>query len=136
MLIILLHFKRKLQSVVPAVPFIPHQQCIRVLIFLHPGQSVLFSLYLFLFNSSNHNGYEVVSHCNFDQHFPKDQWTSQAASGKEPAYQYCWRCERHGFDPQVRKILVCGHSSPLPVFSPGESLDRGTWWAAESISSQ
>ena len=88
-------------------------------VFLHPGHPVLSSLYLFLFNSSNRNGYEVVSHCNFDQHFPKDQWTSQAAL----VVKNMVLIPRSGRSPG------CGHSSPFLYSCLENPMDRGTWWA-------
>ena len=50
------------------------------------------------------------------------------ASGKEVTCQYR-RCQRHGFDPWVRKIWWGRVWQPTPVFSPGESMDRGAWQA-------
>ena len=49
-------------------------------------------------------------------------------SGKEPACQ-CRRRKRHRFDSWVRKIPWRRMWQPTPVFLPGESLDRGAWWA-------
>ena len=39
---------------------------------------------------------------------------------KEPTCQ-CRRCERHGFDPWVRKIRWRRAWQPIPVYLPGES---------------
>ena len=39
-----------------------------------------------------------------------------------------WETPR--FDPWVRKIPWRRAWQPTPVFLPGESLDRGAWWAA------
>ena len=50
------------------------------------------------------------------------------ASGKESACQ-CRRHKRHGFDPWVGKIPWRRAWQPTPVFLPGESPDRGAWWA-------
>ena len=50
------------------------------------------------------------------------------ASGKEPACQ-CKRQKRHGFDPWVRKFPWRRAWQPTPVLLPGESMDRGAWWA-------
>ena len=36
---------------------------------------------------------------------------------------------RHGFDPCVRKIPYRRAQPPTPVFLPGESMDRGAYWA-------
>ena len=36
---------------------------------------------------------------------------------------------RHGFDPWVRKIPGKRAWQPTPVILPGESMDRGAWWA-------
>ena len=49
-------------------------------------------------------------------------------SGKEPTCQ-CRRCNRHVFDPWVRKIPWRRAWQPTPVFLCGESLDRGAWSA-------
>ena len=49
-------------------------------------------------------------------------------SGKESSCQFR-RCRRHGFDPWVRKIPWRRKWQPTPVFLPGESTDRGVWWA-------
>ena len=38
-----------------------------------------------------------------------------------------WETPR--FDPWVRKIPWRRKWQPTPVFLPGESLDRGAWWA-------
>ena len=43
-----------------------------------------------------------------------------------PAMQEMQRC---GLDPWVRKIPWRRKWSPTPVFLPGESMDRGAWWA-------
>ena len=51
-----------------------------------------------------------------------------SASGKEAAYQ-CRRRKRHGFDPWIREIPCRRVWPPTPVFLPGESMDRGAWWA-------
>ena len=40
-------------------------------------------------------------------------------SGKESACQYK-RCERHSFDPSVRKILWSGQWKPTPIFLLGK----------------
>ena len=44
---------------------------------------------------------------------------------KESALQ----CRRPGFDPWVGKIPWRRAWQPTPVFLPGESMDRGAWWA-------
>ena len=49
-------------------------------------------------------------------------------SGKESACQW----GRHKFDPWVRKIPWRWKWQPTPVFSHGESLGQGTWWATVS----
>ena len=49
-------------------------------------------------------------------------------SGKEPTCQ-CRRHKRCGFDPWVGKIPWRRERQPTPVFLPGESRDRGAWWA-------
>ena len=36
---------------------------------------------------------------------------------------------RHGFDPWIGKISWRRAWQPTPVFLPGESTDRGAWWA-------
>ena len=48
-------------------------------------------------------------------------------SGKEPA----WQCRRQrcGFDPWLGKISWMKAWQPSPVFLPGGSHGRGTWWA-------
>ena len=40
------------------------------------------------------------------------------------------RLRRLGFDPWVGKILWRRKWQPIPVFLPGNPMDRGTWWAA------
>ena len=47
------------------------------------------------------------------------------SDGKESACQ----CRVPGFDPWVRKIPWRRAWQPTPVFLPGESQDRGAWWA-------
>ena len=42
----------------------------------------------------------------------------------------CLECRRPGFNPWVRKIPWRRKWQPTPVFLPGESQDRGAWWAA------
>ena len=37
---------------------------------------------------------------------------------------------RHEFDPWVRKFPWRRAWQPTPVFLPGESMDRGVWWAS------
>ena len=49
-------------------------------------------------------------------------------SGKEPACQ-CRRRKRRRLDPRVRKIAWRREWQPTPLFLPGESHDRGAWWA-------
>ena len=43
----------------------------------------------------------------------------------------CLQSRRPGFDPWVGKIPWRRASQPTPVFLPGESMDRGTWWATD-----
>ena len=50
------------------------------------------------------------------------------ASGKEPACHFR-RHERHEFNPWVGKIPWRNAWQPTPIFLPGESHDRGAWWA-------
>ena len=50
------------------------------------------------------------------------------ASGKEPTCK-CRRFNRFGFDPWVGKIPWRRTWQPTPVFLPGESMERGAWWA-------
>ena len=38
-------------------------------------------------------------------------------------------CRRPGFDPWVRKIPWRRAWQPTPIFLPGESHDKGAWWA-------
>ena len=38
------------------------------------------------------------------------------------------RCERHGFDPWVRNIPRSRKWQPIPVFLPGNSIDREALW--------
>ena len=49
-------------------------------------------------------------------------------SVKESTCQ-CRRCKRHGLDPWVGKIPQKRAWQPTPTFFPGESMDRGAWWA-------
>ena len=49
-------------------------------------------------------------------------------SSQEPAYQ-CRRHRRCGLDSWVGKIPWRRAWKPTPVFLPGESMDRGAWWA-------
>ena len=46
-------------------------------------------------------------------------------SGKESTFQ----CRRCGFDLCSRKIPWRRKRQPTAVFLPGESMDRGAWWA-------
>ena len=39
------------------------------------------------------------------------------------------RCWRQGFDPWVRKIPWRRVWQPIPVFLPGESMNRRAWWS-------
>ena len=55
---------------------------------------------------------------------------------KEPACQ-CRRCERHRFDPWVRKLPGGGHGDPLQFSCLENPKDRGAWRAtAHQIMSQ
>ena len=47
-------------------------------------------------------------------------------SGKEPACQ-CSRCQRHRFDPWVRKIPGGEHGNPLQYSCLKNPMDRGGW---------
>ena len=47
------------------------------------------------------------------------------ASGKESTCQ-CRRCQRCGFDPQIRKICWSWKLQPTPVFLPGKSHGQKT----------
>ena len=51
-----------------------------------------------------------------------------SASGKEPACQYKGH-KRCGFNPWVGKIPWRRAWQPTPVFLPGNSIERGAWWA-------
>ena len=51
-----------------------------------------------------------------------------STGGKEPVCQ-CRRHRRQSFDPWVGKIPWRRVQQPTPVFLPGESQDRGAWWA-------
>ena len=57
------------------------------------------------------------------------RWRSSpgGTSGREPACQRTGL--RSGFDPWVGKIPWRRAWQPTPVFLPGESQDRGAWWA-------
>ena len=48
-------------------------------------------------------------------------WLPQWLRGKESAYSTG--------DPWIRKIPWRRAWQPTPVFLPGESMDRGAWWA-------
>ena len=50
------------------------------------------------------------------------------ASGKELTCQ-CRRHKRCGSDPGVRKMPWRRAWQPTPLFLPGESHERGAWWA-------
>ena len=45
------------------------------------------------------------------------------ASGKEPTCQ-CWRLNRLGFHPWVRKVFLRRAGQPTPVFLPGKSHEQ------------
>ena len=64
-----------------------------------------------------HNRYLLSTH-----------WASLVAQYKKTACQ-CRRHKRHGFDPWVGKIPWRRPWQPTPVFLPGESRGKGTWWA-------
>ena len=49
-------------------------------------------------------------------------------SGKESTCQRR-RHKRHGFNPWVGKVPGNRKWQLVPVFLPGNSMDRGTWWA-------
>ena len=49
-------------------------------------------------------------------------------SGKEPAYQHR-RCQRHEFDPWVRKVPWRRHGNPPQYPCLENPRDRGAWWA-------
>ena len=49
-------------------------------------------------------------------------------SDKEPACQ-CRRCKRCRFSSWAGKILWRRAWQPTPIFSPGESMNKGAWWA-------
>ena len=48
-------------------------------------------------------------------------------SGKESAF--AMQCRRSRFKPWVRKIPWRRKWQPIPVFLPGNPMDRGAWWA-------
>ena len=50
------------------------------------------------------------------------------ARGKESACQ-CRTCKRHRFDPWMGKTLWSRKWRYTPVFLPGKSMNRGSWWA-------
>ena len=100
-----------------------HQQCPRVPISLSFWQYLLFSVFFFFcfFDYRHPSGHGVVSHCDFDLHFPTDYLHFLGgASGKEPACQ-CRRWKRHEFDLWVGTIPWRRAWQPTPVFLPGES---------------
>jgi len=49
--------------------------------------------------------------------------------GQEPACSIGDRCWRYGFISWVRKISWKSAQQHTPVLLPGESMDRGSWWA-------
>ena len=55
--------------------------------------------------------------------------TSPRASQMTQHKESTCQCKRHGFDPWVRKDPLEKGMAPTPVFLPGESMDRGAWWA-------
>ena len=69
--------------------------------------------------------------------YPYAMWywfdgASRCHSRKEPAYQ-CRRCQRHGFDPRVRKIPWSRKWQHTPIFLPekchGQRRVTVPWWA-------
>ena len=52
-------------------------------------------------------------------------------SGKEPTFQ-CRRLKRQRFNAWVRKTPWRRAWQSTLIFLPGESMDRGSWWAAVS----
>ena len=57
--------------------------------------------------------------------FKCEYWIPWWLGGKESACQ----CRTLRFNPRVRKIPWRRKWQPTPVFLPGESIDRGAWWA-------
>ena len=63
-------------------------------------------------------------------------WFPRWCTGKEASCQYK-RCRRHGFDPQVKKILGSRKWQPISVFLPGKFhgqrslLGYGPWGCKE-----
>ena len=53
-------------------------------------------------------------------------FSSEASSGKEPAYQFM-RLKRQRLVPCVGKIPWRRAQQPTPASLPGESMDRGAW---------
>ena len=51
--------------------------------------------------------------------------------GKEPACQ-CRRCKRCGLDPWVGEA----NGNPLQYYCLENPMNRGAWWATQSIGSQ
>ena len=52
-------------------------------------------------------------------------WASLWLSGKESSCQ----CRRPRFDCWIRKMSWRRKWQLIPVFLPGESMDKGAWWA-------
>ena len=85
------------------------------------------------FKSTNFEGRQIYPQAyRFRPHSKKLSLITEGfpggTSGKEPACQ-CRRHKRWLFDPWVGKIPWRRAWQPTPVFLPGESHGRGTWWA-------
>ena len=56
-------------------------------------------------------------------------YTTNSGFPGDSVVEICLQCKRCVFDPWIGKIPWKRALQPTPVFLPGESMEKGAWWA-------